>query len=115
MEINEIFSGQLLIIELNGRLDALMAEKADKYFNETVSKNNRDILLDLKNLSYINSTGLRIFIIAFKKQKEKSRRLMVCNMQKKIKEVFQHSGFDNFFEIELTKEQSLADYDSGLE
>ena len=107
MEINEIFSGNTLIIELNGRLDALMSDKVDKYFSDIVDKHDKHILIDFKHLSYINSTWLRILIIAFKKQKEKDKKLLACNMQKKIKEVFHHSGFDNFFDVDLSKEEAL--------
>ena len=107
MEINEIFSGDVLIIELHGRLDALMSDKVNKYFAEIVEQNDKDIVIDFRDLSYINSTGLRILIITYKSLKTKDKQLLVCNMQKKIKEVFQHSGFDNFFDVNLNKEQAL--------
>lgn len=108
MEINEIINGSVLVVELNGRLDALVSEKTNKYFADIVAANDTDILIDFKNLSYINSTGLRILIITFKSLKKKDKVLAICNMQKKIKEVFQHSGFDNYFEVDLSKETAMT-------
>lgn len=114
MEIKEVVGGNVLIIELNGRLDALVSDKTAKYFEDSVSGNDKSILVDLKNLNYINSTGLRIFIITFKALKAKGKSLVICNLQNKIKEVFQHSGFDNFFDVDLSKEAALRmmDYSS---
>ncbi len=115
MEIKEIIGGNVLIVELNGRLDALVSDKTAKYFEDSIATHNKSILIDLKNLNYINSTGLRILIISFKSLKSKGKTLMVCNLQSKIKEVFQHSGFDNFFDVDLTKETALGMMDHSLD
>jgi len=115
MEIKELIGGDVLIVELNGRLDALVSDKTAKYFEDSVAAHDKSILIDLKNLNYINSTGLRIFIITFKSLKAKGKTLAVCNLQPKIKEVFQHSGFDNFFDVDLSKETALGMMDHKLD
>ena len=104
MEIIKNDKDNAIIIELNGRIDAGSTDSVDKYFSTLISENDNNIIVDCENMDYINSSGLRILIMSLKKQVSKGTKLLLCNMQKNIKEVFQFSGFTNLFDIELNRE-----------
>jgi len=70
-------------------------------------KSEYSILIDCEKLDFINSSGLRILIMSLKKLKSGGKQLMLCNLQKNIKEVFQYSGFDKLFDIHLNKEDAI--------
>ena len=104
MEIIRNDKDNVIIIEFNGRIDAGSTDSVDKYFSTLISETDNNIIVDCENMDYINSSGLRILIMSLKKQVSKGKKLLLCNMQKNIKEVFQFSGFTNLFDIELNRE-----------
>jgi len=106
MEIIEKKTDNAIIIEFTGRIDAGSTESTEKYFSSLIGENNQNIIVDCKNMDYINSSGLRILIVSLKKQVAKNKKLLLCNLQKNIKEVFQFSGFTNLFDVELDFESA---------
>jgi anti-sigma B factor antagonist len=107
MEINHIKSGKYHLVELNGRLDALHNAKMEDFFNQLVENPDLDVIVDCEKLDFINSSGLRVFILSLKKLKGAGKKLLLCNLQKNIKDVFTYSGFNNLFEIDLDREGAM--------
>ena len=107
MEIIESTQENIQIVKLEGRLDAPNTQKADDFFSKKVEETDANIIIDCKNLDYINSSGLRIFIMALKNLNKKSKKLILCNLQKNIKEVFHFSGFTNLFNVDYDFEAAL--------
>lgn len=108
MEINYNKTDKIHIVKLIGRLDALNNAKMEEFFDKLTENPDLDILVDCEKLDFINSSGLRVFIMSLKKQKTKGKRLILCDLQKNIKDVFTYSGFSNLFDIQLNKEQALT-------
>lgn len=107
MEIKHEKTDLLHIVELEGRLDAVNNAKAETFFNELTEQADLSVLVDCEKLDFINSSGLRVLIMSLKKMKGAGKTLVLCNLQKNIKEVFKFSGFTNLFEIGLDKEQAI--------
>ncbi len=107
MEITDVKKENAIIVTINGRIDAGSTESADKYFSSLINENENNIIVDCNDMDYINSSGLRILIMSLKKQVAKEKKLLLCNLQKNIKEVFQFSGFTNLFNIELDLESAI--------
>ncbi len=108
MEIRHSKTEKSHIVELDGRLDAVNNAKAETFFNEIAANNDLNILVDLEKLDFINSTGLRVFIMSLKKLKSENRVMTLCNLNDNIKDVFKFSGFDKLFEINLNREEAWA-------
>jgi anti-anti-sigma factor len=107
MEIIHSKSEKNHIIELIGRLDALNNAKMEDFFNKITENPEMNILVDCEKLDFINSSGLRIFILSLKRLKTHNKQLILCNLQKNIKDVFKYSGFSNLFEVDFNKESAL--------
>ncbi len=107
MEITEKKTDKAIIAEINGRIDAVTTSDAEQYLNSLVDNNETNIIIDCKNLDYINSSGLRILIMNLKKQTARNKKLLLCNLQNNIKDVFKFSGFTNLFDVELDLDQAL--------
>ena len=107
MKINHIETEQAHIVELEGRLDTVNNGQAESFFDQLTEVPKLSILVDCENLSFINSSGLRVLIMSLKKLKTGNRKLVLCNLQKNIKDVFRFSGFNNLFDIELNKEEAM--------
>ena len=83
---------------LNGCLDGLTAPE----FGEKMKDKLDDItmlILDLKDLTYISSAGLRE-ILTLQQVMEEQGEMVVKNVNDLIMDVFEASGFDTFLTIE---------------
>jgi anti-anti-sigma factor len=110
MEINQITLDKIQIVELVGRIDAINNAKAEDFFTKITDNQQSHIVVDCEKLDFINSSGLRVFIMSLKKAKKASKELLLCNLQKNIKEVFQYSGFDKLFNIHLNREDAISKF-----
>ncbi|MBO5777231.1 MAG: STAS domain-containing protein [Clostridia bacterium] len=86
------------IIEVAGRLDTITAPALDKAINEDID-GTKNLVLDLKDLEYISSAGLRVLLSAQKKM-QRIGSMKVKNVGDSIMEVFEITGFADILEIE---------------
>lgn len=80
------------VLFLSGRLDtnnAPLFEQKIRQWGDEITV----LILDLTDLEYISSMGLRIFLQTKKESNEKNRKLIIKNMQNSIREVFEITGF----------------------
>ena len=66
------------------------------------------LILDLENLAYISSAGLRAILLITKSVKAKGANIALCTLPNQIEEVFNISGFDKIIPIYPTR-QAAAD------
>ena len=85
-------------IEVAGRLDTTTAPSLDKTINEDI-KEVKELTLDLKELEYISSAGLRVLLSAQKKM-QKIGSMKVKNVCEEVMEVFEMTGFADILVIE---------------
>jgi anti-sigma B factor antagonist len=86
------------IIEIVGRLDTITAPALDKTINEDIG-DTKNLVLDVKNMEYISSAGLRVLLAAQKKM-QKIGSMKVVNVCEEVMEVFEMTGFADILVIE---------------
>jgi anti-sigma B factor antagonist len=91
-------TGTATVIEIAGRLDTTTAPVLDKTISEDISENS-DLTLDLKNLEYISSAGLRVLLSA-QKRMQKSGSMKLRNVCEEVMDVFEMTGFADILKIE---------------
>ena len=83
-------------LKVEGRLDTITAPDLDKRINELDAK---EIVLDLENLEYISSAGLRVLLAAHKKF-VRLNGMKVTNVKPEVMEIFEMTGFADILTIE---------------
>ena len=86
------------VIELVGRLDTTTAPALDKTIAEDIG-DTKNLVLDIKDLEYISSAGLRVLLSAQKKM-QKIGSMKVINVCEAVMEVFEMTGFADILVIE---------------
>lgn len=86
------------IIKLAGRLDTTTAPALDKTINEDIA-DTKHLVLDVKELEYISSAGLRVLLSAQKKM-QKLGSMKVTHVREEVMEVFEMTGFADILTIE---------------
>jgi anti-anti-sigma factor len=107
MEITTRSEKNTVVVTVNGRLDALTSPEFEKSLSEFVTKGELSILLDLLELDYISSAGLRSILATAKKLKAKNGELCIAGLQGSVRDVFQMSGFYSIFRVFESAEEAL--------
>ena len=91
-------NGQETIIQIVGRLDTITAPVLDKTINQDIG-DTKHLVLDVKNMEYISSAGLRVLLAAQKKM-QKIGSMKVTGVCDAVMEVFEMTGFADILVIE---------------
>jgi anti-anti-sigma factor len=91
--------GDTTILEIQGRLDTSNYEDFGKELDAKLEEGDKYIVVDMEDLEYISSSGLRVFLAALKKIRAQEGDIALCCMSDKINEVFTISGFSSLFKI----------------
>ena len=94
--VNRGKSGELILI---GRLDANSAPEAEEIFKEMIERFDT-IVLNMEQLDYISSAGLRVIKIIHMGMKKKNGELILTKVQKMVMEVFEMVGFAGLLKFE---------------
>ena len=87
-----------ITMEITGRLDTTTAPALEKTINDTL-ENVKTLILDLKNLEYLSSAGLRV-LLATQKKMQQIGSMKITNVCELVMEVFEMTGFADILTIE---------------
>jgi anti-sigma B factor antagonist len=108
MEITKRESGAVKIVVLNGNLDTNTAPDAEDHLTSLMEEGSSKILINLENLDYISSAGLRVFLATAKQLKITSGELRLCHLNETVQEIFDMSGFSTILNVSKTESEALA-------
>jgi anti-anti-sigma factor len=107
LQINEAPEGDVMVLELSGRLDTSTATDLDFAAEPHVQGPTR-LLIDLGGIQYVSSAGLRIFLMIAKKLQKSQGKLALCGMSPGVREVFDIAGFSKILTIEPDRAAGVA-------
>ena len=85
---------------LKGRLDTLEAQEVSPTMESLAEAASGTVVLDCTEMTYISSSGLRLFLMLRKAASEKGGKVIVRGISDDIRSVFMMTGFLNLFEIQ---------------
>lgn len=85
---------------LDGRLDTAAAIQFAKDIEPLLEKADRALVLDCKDLQFISSSGLRLFLSLKKATSAKGGSITLRNVSASVKQVFTITGFNSLFNFE---------------
>lgn len=93
--INRTTEGELL---LEGRLDAATSPEAEEIFLQTAERFDK-LTLNMEQLQYISSAGLRVLKKTYMAMVKKSGSLELSHVNKMVMEVLEMTGFSGLLKI----------------
>ena len=99
MEVRIEKQNTVVTVYLKGRLDTLAAQEVSRQLDSLTEEASGTIIMDCTEMSYISSSGLRIFLTLRKAAAEKGGKVIVRGINNDIRSVFMMTGFLNLFEI----------------
>lgn len=108
MEITEDKIDGQVVISLSGRIDSTAAVEFEEKLIEIIDKGNNTMIIDFLRIQFISSAGLRVLLLAAKKVKPYGGKIVLCDMSKDVREVFDISGFSSIFDIQDNVTAAIA-------
>lgn len=108
MEIVETRSAGAVTLALKGRLDGTSSQGFEARILQHVDAGDTRLIIDMTDLDYISSVGLRVFILAAKRLKPVNGRIVFCALKPPIKHVFEIAGFSTIFKVAGTRDEAAA-------
>lgn len=87
------------VLELKGYLDAHTAPKLEEAFSSLLNSNRYRIVVNCRDLSYISSAGLGVFMAYIEDVRKHQGDIKLSNMSSKVFNVFDLLGFPLLYEI----------------
>ena len=100
MEVTIAHQNDEIIVSLDGRLDTPVAQEVAEKLEPLKEEAGGTIILDCSALTYISSSGLRIFLSMRKAAAAAGGKVIVRNIDDNIRGIFMMTGFLNLFEIQ---------------
>ncbi len=101
---------QVTLVEVIGRVDSLNADELGTSLSNAIDEGNTNIVLDLSQVSYMSSAGLRELVSAFKKVRRVSGDLRIAQPSTRVQEVLEMAGLDTIFQIFPTQTDAVGSY-----
>ena len=86
-------AGDINVIYLKGYLDAHTAPVLENTFSDLIDKSKYSIVVNFKDLAYISSAGLGVFMAFIEKIRENSGDIKLAGMSDKVYNIFDLLGF----------------------
>jgi anti-anti-sigma factor len=111
MEISERRTANIVTLSLSGKLDGTTAKAFEDKILGQIESGDRRFIIDLAQLDYVSSQGLRVFLLAGKRLDSANGKLVLCGFKKTIpyhtlnrprdpvREVFDIAGFSSIFSV----------------
>lgn len=97
------------IMTLKGEIDIYTATKLKEELNSLVSEHKADVIVDLKNVTYMDSTGLGTFVSALKQSEKAGSSLRLIRANDRLFRLFQVTGLDDVIDVHSEEEGGLND------
>lgn len=98
-EVSKIENGGVSVLYIKGYLDAHTAQDLESAFQTLVDANRFNIVVNFKDLNYISSAGLGVFMGFIEDIRNNGGDIKLTNMKPKIFRVFDLLGFPTLYDI----------------
>ncbi len=102
-------SDEVQVLRPQGRLDSETSPELKRQALDVIGRGGRRLLLDLKDLAYISSAGLRAVLMAAAEMTAAGGKLAIASPSPQVAEVFDISGFLTVVDMHDTAEDAAAE------
>lgn len=107
MEITEDKKGDIVILALSGKLDASTSKTFEDKLLADIDSGGQRSVIDLAQLEYVSSSGLRVFLVAVKRLTSSKGKIVLCSLKDHIRQVFDLAGFSSILTIFGSRDEAF--------
>lgn len=111
MNLKTEANGKVMVIMVREeRLDAHNSEELKLEINRLFDSGTKDLLVDLKEVRFIDSSGLGVLVSGFKNAATHQGSIKLCSLQTQVKSMFELTRLHRVFDIYQTVDEALESY-----
>jgi anti-sigma B factor antagonist len=110
MEIATQEFKRVAVMSVTGRVDSATAPELESKLRELVEADKNQIVLDLKDVEYMSSAGLRAMVSTLKAVKRVNGDLRISSPSPRVEEVLRLAGLTSIFSIHSSQEEAVASF-----
>jgi len=99
--------GDKIVLHVAGRMDAESAHQFELRCESCIAEGLTSIVIDLSDLAYISSLGLRSVVAASKKARDKGGEIRICGISGLVRQVFEITKLSQVFPLHDSVESAL--------
>ncbi len=103
-------ANKVSVLELKGYLDAHTASELEGAFQKLLEDKRYNIVVNCKDMSYISSAGLGVFMAFIEEVRKNNGDIKLSNMSPKIFTVFDLLGFPMLYEIYKDETEAIKKF-----
>jgi len=107
MEIERKDLGANVVVGLKGEINFDTSLTLRKTFLELIDEGKSSLVVNFKEVEYIDSSGLATLVELYQKLKGKNGTLRLSNLSGKVKSIFEITKLDKIFDIYDREEEAL--------
>jgi anti-sigma B factor antagonist len=96
------------VISLSGEVDLYTAPEFKQQLLEVIEQGGRDVIVDLSNTTFIDSTTLGVLVGGVKRLRTNEGQLSLVCSDRNITKIFEITGLDRVFAIHPTLDAALG-------
>jgi anti-sigma B factor antagonist len=96
------------VVSVRGEVDVYSAPTLRKCLQESMDEQYNDLIVDLTDIAFIDSTGLGVLVAGQNRAGELGGKLSVVCSQERVLKLFRITGLDEVFAIHPTRDEALS-------
>jgi anti-sigma B factor antagonist len=98
------------VVVATGEIDMATAPMLERELTSAIESGDGAVVLDLSEVTFFDSSGLRVAIVAHRDLGERDRRLaVVCDPQGNVRRTFALAGLADVLDLHPSREAALAE------
>jgi anti-sigma B factor antagonist len=110
---SEQLSGDAYVISLAGEVDLYTAPEFKQQLLEVIDEGGRDVIVDLSNTTFIDSTTLGVLLGGVKRLRMRDGQLSLVCSDRNITKIFEITGLDRVFTIHASLDEAVSTLQSS--
>lgn len=110
MELSINYNDGVGVIRIKGELDAKSAPDLTQLFNKQLDEGHSNFVVDLEDLEYSSSAGIRIFLGSARSSRKNGGDLRIAAVKPQVAKIFKLSRFDKIVKVFDTCDEAVQSY-----
>jgi anti-anti-sigma factor len=104
----EPVTDEIECIAIRGELDIANAEQVRRHISETMAGEAHGIVVDMHDVSFVDTTGLAVLVQAAREAKDSGRHMFIAGCGPQVRQVFGLTGVTVYVDMAADREAAVA-------
>ena len=112
MDIHAEQLGGISVVSIAGDIDALTADDANAFLSAQLDGGRAQLVLDLSQVSFMSSSGIRLLLEILKKSREQGGDLRLAAAPAGVTRTLEITGLTSILEVYPSGDEAVASFKS---